>query len=180
MTSDDESESGSLASSESEAESSDPAFMDRTVESLATSRYDVAVATEPSIAPRQEPASARRPSLQTMAASLLRSKTFAGLTELMMVGDLRHVTRYLNDSRLKDRDTEPAERADPPTNGRVPSHIHSVRLPPTNTSAGTGRPPFGFSSPLAALRYSQSRRPTSSHHVRSRALVPGPDWSSAG
>ena len=101
LTSDDESESG-LASSESEAESSDPAFMDPTVESLATSLYDAAVATEPSIAPRQEPASARRPSLQTMAASLLRSKTFAGLTELMMVGDLRHVTRYLNDSRLKD------------------------------------------------------------------------------
>lgn len=65
--------------------------------------YDAAVAAEPSLGPPVGAMGAGRVAAQLMVDRLLRSRTFAGMTQRLFVGNLRQVTSFLGDPEVKDR-----------------------------------------------------------------------------
>ena len=65
--------------------------------------YRAAVEREPSLGPRPGDMGAGRGAAQVMLERLLRSRTFAGLAQRALIGDLKQVTWFLTDSSKKDR-----------------------------------------------------------------------------
>jgi hypothetical protein len=65
--------------------------------------YQAAVAREPSPGPRPGDMGAGRGAAQVMLERLLRSRTFSGLAQRALIGNLKQVTWFLTDSSKKDR-----------------------------------------------------------------------------
>jgi hypothetical protein len=65
--------------------------------------YQAAVEREPSLGPRPGDMGAGRVAAQVMLERLLRSRTFAGVAQRALIGNLKQVTRFLTDSSEKDR-----------------------------------------------------------------------------
>jgi hypothetical protein len=65
--------------------------------------YQEAVAQDPSLGPPPDALGPTRVRAQVMVERLLRSPAFAGVAERMLVGDLKQVTRFLTDPKVKKR-----------------------------------------------------------------------------
>ncbi|GGW23586.1 hypothetical protein [Streptomyces alanosinicus] len=69
---------------------------------LLTAFYDAALEKEPGLAPPERAMGVHRAATAFMPRQLLRSRTFAGLTQRAFIGNLRQVSDYLTDPATKE------------------------------------------------------------------------------
>lgn len=65
--------------------------------------YDQAVKQEPGLGPSEGSMGPGKVATQVMVEKLLRSRTFAGVAQRGLIGDLKQVTAFLSDQNIKDR-----------------------------------------------------------------------------
>ena len=70
---------------------------------LLTEFYQAAVEQDPSLGPPPGVKGPGRVAAQVMLDRLLRSRTFAGVAQRALIGNLKQVTRFLADGAVKDR-----------------------------------------------------------------------------
>lgn len=72
--------------------------------------YEQALAQEPDIGPPEGSMGSGAVVVQVMLKRLLQSKTFAGVAERALIGDLKQVTAFLTDHAIKERVLERVSR----------------------------------------------------------------------
>jgi hypothetical protein len=78
--------------------------LDPADEELLAVLYQEAVAQDPAIGPPEGALVGRVPvPVQVMLAGLLRSRTFAGVAKHLLIGNLKHVSAYLDDPLLREQ-----------------------------------------------------------------------------
>lgn len=72
--------------------------------------YDEALVQEPGLKPPPGAMAGERPPSQVMLDVLLRSRTFSGIAQHLLIGDLKQVTEYLEDDALRQEVLSRLER----------------------------------------------------------------------